>query len=295
MDPASLERPSKDQLRTHVERVAVSRDIFDNQNGLARVQAYIEETLKNLGYTLERQPFVLRHRLLENVIARKNLQAGLPRLMIGAHFDAVPGTPGADDNASGVAVLLEIARILAQDRAVQNTEFVAFNAEEYGMAGSKVLAESYKNKGILLSGMLSLEMVGFTDKTPGSQKIPFFLKPFYPDRGDFLALVGDSSSRALLRKARNAFREASGSQALPVQTLTLPFKGWPVPASRLSDHSAFWDQGYPALLVTDTSFFRNPHYHQISDTPDRLDLEFMAQTASGIAQLAQTLSLVRRP
>jgi hypothetical protein len=134
--------------------------------------------------------------------------------------------------------------------------------------------------------MISLEMVGFTSSVKGSQQLPLFLKPHFPDVGNFLALVGDSKSDALLKKAQAAFKKIDG---LPVEILKLPAKGWLLPAARLSDHSPFWDAGYPALLVTDTSFFRNPHYHQPSDKIETLDLNFLSRVTAGVVELIASL------
>ena len=134
--------------------------------------------------------------------------------------------------------------------------------------------------------MISLEMVGFTAKAKGTQKLPLPLRPFYPDTGDFLALVGDDVSSSLLALARSAFRKVP---RLPVETLTVPLHGWLFPETRLSDHAPFWDAGYPALLVTDTSFFRNPHYHLPSDRLETLDLEFLAKVTEGIVNLARSI------
>jgi len=288
MDTASLEKADVLRLKRHLDQIAVPRDVFRNRESLSAVQNYIESQFKSFGYETRRQPFYLQGQELENILAQKNPGPG-PRIVLGAHFDSVPETPGADDNASGIAVLLETARLLASRKAVQHVDFAAFNAEEYGMAGSQAMAADYKKFGTSLLGMISLEMVGYVDLRPGAQKIPWMLRPFYPDRGDFLALVGNWKSFHLLKIAKRAFLEANETDPLPLQTLALPGKGWMIPACRLSDHSPFWDQGYPALLVTDTSFFRNPHYHKSTDTPETLNLEFMAKTAQGVARLAERL------
>ncbi|HTL47136.1 MAG TPA: M20/M25/M40 family metallo-hydrolase [Verrucomicrobiae bacterium] len=285
METASLALPDKSLLKRHLERVAVPRDVFQNPDGLAAVRDYVESELAQLGYRVTRDPFDLNGAPAQNLIARKAASREGAYFMIGAHFDAVPGTPGADDNASGVAAMLEAARILAPHKASDKIDFVAFDGEEYGMAGSEHLSRALKVQGAALGGMISLEMVGYTSSAPGSQKIPAILKPFYPDTGNFLALVGDLGSIPLLAKAKTAFRATplgkSGARAL-----VLPAKGWVFPACRLSDHSPFWDRGYPALLVTDTSFFRNPHYHLPADNIATLDLDFMASAAEGAARLA---------
>jgi Zn-dependent M28 family amino/carboxypeptidase len=129
--------------------------------------------------------------------------------------------------------------------------------------------------------MISLEMVGYKDSRPGSQKLPVGLSRFYPDRGDFIAVIGNWRSNALLRKFAAGMRQVAG---LPVETLSVPGKGMVIPAVRLSDHAPFWDLGYPALMITDTSFYRNPNYHVGTDTIDTLDIDFMARVCEGVVR-----------
>ena len=129
--------------------------------------------------------------------------------------------------------------------------------------------------------MVSLEMVGYTDPRPGSQKLPAGLSRFYPDRGDFIGVVGNWQSNALLHKFAAGMRQVS---KLHVETLSVPGKGMILPAVRLSDHAPFWDLGYPALMITDTSFYRNPHYHGSTDTIETLDIEFMAKVCEGVVR-----------
>jgi Zn-dependent M28 family amino/carboxypeptidase len=193
----------------------------------------------------------------------------------------VVGTPGADDNASGVAVLLESARILSRAASVSPLLFCAFNLEELNMIGSRAFARKLKASGTRVDAMISLEMVGYTDPRPGSQKLPVGLSGLYPDRGDFIGVVGNWKSNTLLNKFAAGMR---GISKLQVETLSVPGKGMLVPAVRLSDHSPFWDLGYPALMVTDTSFYRNPHYHRSTDTVETLDLDFMAKVCEGVVR-----------
>lgn len=282
-----------DRIQKHLKTIARPRDLFENPKALDEVQKYIEKEFISYGYSLQKDPFRFQELTFENVIARRADASEGPRFIVAAHFDAVPGTYGADDNASGVAALLEAARILAPLEAAHKIDFVAFNGEEYGLVGSTHYVKKYVGAGFPrpsqgagtapLLGMISLEMVGYTSQEKGSQKIPLPLRPFYPDVGNFLALVGDAHSKKLLEKAKAAFQKV---QDLPVETLLLPLKGWIVPETRLSDHAPFWNAGHPALLVTDTSFFRNPHYHLPSDRIETLDLKFLAQVTQGVAQLA---------
>jgi len=200
-------------------------------------------------------------------------------IILGAHFDSVEGTPGADDNASGLAVLLEAARLLSRARLRSELLFCAFNLEELNMIGSTYFAKKLKAAEVKVEAMISLEMIGYTDPRPGSQKYPIGLSWLYPERGDFIGVIGNWYSSSLLRRFTRQMRQVPG---LPVETLSVPGNGGLVPAVRLSDHSPFWDLGYPALMVTDTSFFRNPHYHGPRDTLDTLNLDFMAKVCAGV-------------
>ena len=252
--------------------------------GLRSVESYIKEELQSYGLDLEPDSFFFSGQKSSNWIARlKGFSPSAPRLIIGAHYDAVPGSPGADDNASGMAVLLETARVYAAAQPRwPGVEFAAFNMEEYGMIGSRNYAARLKKEKIEISGMVSLEMVGFASEEKGSQKMPLFLKPFYPEVGNFIGLVANTRSIPLLKKVEKIFRTVG---ELPLETLRLPANGWIFPDARLSDHSSFWDQGYPALLVTDTSFFRNPYYHTEEDTVATLNLDFLCRVAQAAARL----------
>lgn len=277
------------KLKNHLAQICRPRDAFDNPDALAWVQAYLEEAFLSYGYKIQKQAFVFQDQRFENIIASPDFSAGPPELIIGAHFDSVPRTPGADDNGSGVAAMLEAARVLASKKLKRRLYFVGFNLEEYSMIGSSqyvgFLQKQFPDLKKIFLGMISLEMVGFASQKKGSQEMPALLKPFYPDTGNFLALVGEGASEGLLKKAKAAF----SANQLPVEALNVPLKGKLFPEVRLSDHSSFWDAGLPALLVTDTSFFRNPHYHQESDTIDSLDLDFLAKVTEGVIRLAEDL------
>ena len=228
---------------------------------------------------MEKDTFTYWGKSYRNVIGYAGPERDVPLIILGAHFDSVEGSPGADDNASGVAVLLEAARILSTLRLRSQVLFCAFNLEELNMIGSTHFAKKLKAARAKVGAMISLEMVGFTDSRPGGQRYPLGLRWFYPDRGNFIAVVGNWRSGLLLRKFSRMMRRVPG---LPVETLTVLGNGILIPAVRLSDHSPFWDLGYPALLVTDTSFFRNPHYHGRSDSLETLDLDFMARVCQGV-------------
>jgi len=212
-----------------------------------------------------------------------------PRLTVGAHLDSRPDTPGADDNASAVAALLEIARLVTSaelNDGQLELELVAFDLEENGMLGGREHARLARQADIDLRGMISLEMLGYCDHTPGSQSLPRNLVGLYPDTGDFIAVIGNQNSTELIERFRIGAEQTSG---LPIETLQVPSNGEALQATRLSDHSPFWDAGYPALMITDTSFLRNPHYHRPSDTLETLDMDFLHRVTEGCLQAVRHL------
>lgn len=212
-----------------------------------------------------------------------------PRLCVGAHLDSRPDTPGADDNASAVATLLEIARLFDTEEFNDPQlalELVAFDLEECGMLGGAAHARRLREAGVELRGMVSLEMLGYCDHAPDSQQLPRTLVGLYPDTGNFIAVIGNQNSTRLIDGFAGGMRQVDG---LPVETLQVEQNGELLQATRLSDHSPFWDQGFAALMITDTSFMRNPHYHTPTDTPDTLDREFLEAVAEGCWQAVKRL------
>jgi Zn-dependent M28 family amino/carboxypeptidase len=212
-------------------------------------------------------------------VAEKKGRTSSDRIFIvGAHYDTVPGTPGADDNASALAVLLEIARIIQSVSLEGTVRLIAFTLEEYGYVGSSHYVESLKKGNEEILGMISLEMVGFTGPR---QDYPPYLDPkYYPNVGDFIAIVGNERSQKLLEKVCQSFK--THVPDLPLESLMAPGNGKGMEEIRLSDHSTFWDEGFAALLVTDTSFLRNPNYHLPSDKLETLNFEFMQKVATGV-------------
>jgi Zn-dependent M28 family amino/carboxypeptidase len=275
-----------EQLRRTLELIVGERSPFSGRRHLAAVENFIEKELVNYGLKVESDYFSYRGTTFRNVVGRLSAQRSASLIILGAHFDSVPGTPGADDNASGVAVLLEAARLLSRARLRSELLFCGFNLEELNMIGSSYFAKKLKAAGAKIDGMVSLEMVGYTDARPGSQKYPLGLKAFYPDRGDFIGVIGNWNSGSLLRRFARQMRQVRG---LPVETLSVPGNGGLIPAVRLSDHSPFWDAGYPALMITDTSFFRNPHYHGSTDTLETLNLDFMTKICEGVIRAVLAL------
>jgi Zn-dependent M28 family amino/carboxypeptidase len=207
-------------------------------------------------------------------------------MILGAHYDTVPGSPGADDNASAIAVLLEVARNIQKISLGSTLKLIAFGLEEYGYVGSLHYVEGARRRGEEILGMISLEMVGFTG--PRQDYPPYMDPKYYPAVGDFIGIVGNENSKALLEVVRRTFK--TQIPQLPSEFLLVPGNGIGMEEVRLSDHSPFWDQGFPALLVTDTAFLRNPNYHLPSDTMETLDFEFMKKVAVGIYYSAVELT-----
>lgn len=276
----------KERLRRTLVEIVGERNPFSAQGHLAQVESFIEAELGSYGITVESDDFAYRGRTFRNIIGQIGNPGADSLVILGAHFDAVEGAPGADDNGSGVAVLLEAARVLAQVPLHSRVLICAFNLEELNMIGSTHLAEKLRTAGTRVEAMISLEMVGYVDSQPGGQRYPAGLRWFYPDRGDFIGIIGNFKSTSLLRRVAGEMRRVAG---LPVETLTVPGKGELIPAVRLSDHAPFWDAGYPALMITDTAMFRNPHYHTAGDALDTLNVEFMAKVCEGIIRAVRGL------
>jgi Zn-dependent M28 family amino/carboxypeptidase len=268
-----------DQLRGHVQGIHFDRSPYDRYQELEQVAEYIYRNFQTNGLQVTREPFQWEGRQYCNIIAEKRGTISPEKVIIlGAHYDSVPGSPGADDNASAVAVLLEVARYVSAVPRGATVKFIAFTLEEYGYVGSTHHARKVKKEGTKIEGMISLEMVGFTAPT---QNYPSTIDPkYYPSVGDFIGIVGNKRSEALLNKVRASLK--NHIPQLPAEFLTVPGNGEGFEELRLSDHSPFWDQGFPALLVTDTSFLRNPNYHLPTDTIETLDFEFMQKVAVGM-------------
>ena len=287
------ERELAARLRRHVEVLAHTDRNLQHPERLERAARYIEEQLARVGHAPESQRFEslgLEVRNIEVAIPRAT-PAGTPLFVVGAHYDSVPGSPGANDNASGVAVLIEIARLLAAQgpSAGGGVRLVAFANEEppYFMStamGSEAWARRARERGDPVTGMMSLEMLGYYRDEPGTQRYPFPLGFFYPDRADFVAFVGDMASRPLVRRALEAFRAGA---AFPSEGVAAPGI---VPGVTWSDHWSFRQHGYPAIMVTDTAFYRYEHYHLWTDTPEKLDYERMARVTIGLAGTIRALT-----
>ncbi|HKD11783.1 MAG TPA: M28 family peptidase [Thermoanaerobaculia bacterium] len=262
---------------------------FGHPTILARAAAWISEELSRSGATVSEQIFTTNGQTYRNVIARFGPQTR-DVAVVGAHYDTAGELPGADDNASGVAGLIEVARLLEGKHLSRTVELVAFTLEEMpffgtGLQGSAVHARSLAKDGRSVAGMLCLEMIGCFEDAPGSQQFPFPpLRLFYPGRGNFIAVVGNVSGARLVRRVKRAMRRAA---ELPVCSINAP--RW-VPGIDLSDHASYWREGFPAVMVTDTAFYRNDRYHTAGDTPETLDYRCMARVVDGVLRAVLDLA-----
>ena len=280
-------------IKKHINRLAV--DIgprpVTNELSIKKTENYITNYFKNIGLQVQLQQYKYGNYDITNIItgSQENLLSS-KYYVIGAHYDSVPETYGADDNASGIAVLLELARYTMQEKISLPVRFVAFTAEEpptfsTHYQGSKVFVKSaLENKDEIL-GAIILEMVGYTSN---EQAYPLVLKWMgYPSKGNFIGIVGNRKSKKF---GQSIFQSFKKNEQLPVETLFVPLNGRILPDTRLSDHSPFWDAGLPAVMITDTAFFRNPNYHTPKDTFDTLDYFFMAELVKSLLITLKKLS-----
>ena len=278
-----------DNLYQHVEYLSVTigdRHLWKGDS-LSETTDYIESVLQTCGYTVQRHTYSCYGKSVSNLIAEKvGTSEGV--VVIGAHYDTMPGTPGADDNASAVAGLLELARLLKTHRNKKHLIFVAFVNEEapcYGShnMGSMVYAGHLRDQKVSVDVMIALEMIGYFSPEP-IQHYPFpGMSLVYPKTADFIGIVGNFQSSKYVSLLKKGIKQYS---AIDVQSLTAPeyFGG-----INLSDNFSFWHHGYRAVTVTDTSFYRNEHYHQETDTIDTLNFEAMSEVVKGLYYTLATI------
>jgi peptidase M28-like protein len=288
------EAETRDALRRDVETLAVEigERNLERPEALARAADWLASSLALGGRTPSRQRYWVGKAPYENVELEIAARAGGPSppeiVVVGAHYDSAPGSPGADDNASGVAAMLALARSFAGRPHARALRFVGFANEEppYFQSehmGSLVYARRCRERGERVAAMLSLETMGYYAGDAGTQRYPFPVSIVYPSRGDFLGFVGDYGSRALAREAIAAFR---GAATLPSEGAALPAD---MPGVGWSDHWSFWQVGYPAVMVTDTAPFRYPHYHTSADLPRALNYERLARAVTGLERVVERL------
>ncbi|HEY0469410.1 MAG TPA: M20/M25/M40 family metallo-hydrolase [Polyangiaceae bacterium] len=282
-----------DRLREHVLRLeAIGTRHLRRAGSLAAARGYLAERLSPLEMapgTVQYEDVAADVGHAQNLIFEVSGGQHANIVVVGAHYDTTDAGPGANDNGSGVAVTLELAKRLAQTPAPGRVRFVFFVNEEApyfktAAMGSKVHADHSRQRGDSIVAMLSLETIGYYSREPDSQHYPFPIGLFYPSRGNFLGFVGDLAARPLVRAAIGAFRRAepfpSEGAALPA---TFPGIDW-------SDHWSFRRVGYPAIMLTDTALYRDPHYHQPSDTHEHLDYRALAQVTRGIEAVVRELA-----
>lgn len=274
-------------LRQHVTALVSVKPArhAGNVASLDKAADYIRSQWTTMGYKTKDQVFKIGSKTYRNVQTFAGPEAG-PRIVIGAHYDVCGNQPGADDNASGVAGLLELSRLIKtlKPKLKYRIDLVAYTLEEpphFGthQMGSAVHAAELKRSGVDIIAMISLEMIGYFSNTPGSQEYPIgLLSLWYPTVGNFIAVVGNqtSSGRRLTQQIRQGMVSAS---SLPVFSLNGPSG---LTGIDFSDHRNYWAQGFPAVMVTDTAFFRNKNYHQPTDTIDTLQFDKMSQVVKGV-------------
>lgn len=246
--------------------------------------SYIEDQMRSFGFEVQSERYEAGGVPVRNLVAQCSAHAS-STVILGAHYDTVPTTPGADDNASAVAVLLETMRSLASTKTRHAMRFVAFACEEPPYfwtqeMGSQVHARGCRERGDRIAGMVCLEMLGYFAPEQDQlypDAVPRLARTLLPSKSNFLVSVGSLQSLALIWRFRCGFKKATQLKLLSV--------GLPqvIPEIGLSDHRSFWQEGFPALMLTDTSYFRNPHYHKPSDTPDTLDYDSLTEVALGVA------------
>ena len=277
-------------LRRHVAAIASREHNLWHRPALEEAAQYIERTLAGTGYAVARQPLTTELGEVRNIeVEVPGAERAQEIVLIGAHYDSIIGAVGANDNGSGVAAVLELARLSAGAKPTRTLRFVAFVNEEPPFfysdeMGSRHYARRSKERGERIVAMLSLETIGYYSDPPGSQRYPFPLGFFYPSTGNFIAFVSNLSSRALLHEAIASFRRHAGfaSEAAAAPAF-LPGVDW-------SDQRSFWKEGYPALMVTDTALYRYPHYHTLQDTPDKVDYENLSRVLTGLHKMLGELA-----
>ncbi len=289
---SSEELALAERLERDVRHLALAigpRDLW-NPGAREAAASWIEAELAAAGHAVEREPYFVGAGVHVNVVAQVPGGARAEELvLLGAHYDTAPGTPGANDNASGVAALLALARLLEGRTLSRSLRLVFFDTEEppsFGGPdmGSRHHARGVRARGEALVAMLSLETLGYYDDAPGSQRYPPLVGALYPPRGDFVAAVGDLRSAALVRRVVETFR---GAVAFPCEGGALPAF---LPGVGWSDHSSFWAEGFSAVMWTDTAPFRDAAYHTAGDLPERLDYRRLARVVLGLLAVTEELA-----
>lgn len=278
-----------DDFTTHLAALARERHPHTAPVSLRETASYLSQQFTRHGLAVSRHRFDAWGDSYDNIVgttaAANNTAAPL---ILAAHYDTVIGSPGADDNASALAVLLDVACQLKQTALTRPVQFIAFCLEEADLLGSRAYVAHLIKTGQSVHGAIVLECVGYASDQEGSQKIPPGIPVAVPSVGNFLALIGNQASAPL-----TAMLSRIMAPIIPIVPLTVPGNGEQLPDTRRSDHTAFWEQGFSAVMVTDTANFRNPHYHRASDTVDTLNLHFLRVVADAVT--AAVLALAAMP
>jgi Zn-dependent M28 family amino/carboxypeptidase len=289
----AAEKALASQLSKDVEALAgrIGPRNYAEYVQLLEAADYIEARFREAGYSeIFRENYVVAGKIFTNLsveIRGKSMPDEI--VIVGGHYDSVVGSPGANDNASGTAAVLALARLFARSAPTRTLRFVAFTNEEpphfqSQQMGSRVSARNCRSRGENVVAMLCLETIGFYSDAEGSQNYPPPFSLFYPSTGNFIGFVGNVGSGELVRRAIRIFRERT---PFPSEGAALP--GF-IPGVSWSDHWSFWEEGYPAIMVTDTALFRYPHYHATTDTPDKIDYLRCARVVHGLREVVAELS-----
>lgn len=273
----------EENLKVHVEQIAgkIGERNFAKHEKLEEAANYIIHEFDKYGYKCEIQEYRIEKRSYKNIIVSL-IGAEEPDkvIIVGAHYDSVLGSPGADDNASGIAGLLELARLIVKEEPAKTIKFIAFTNEEPPFfktkeMGSMVYAKNAKERRERIEAMMCLEMIGYFRYEEDSQTYPFPLNLFYPDKGDFIAVVGDIASKGLVNKITSTFK---GYSDFPIESIAA---FGIVPGIDFSDHASFLRHGYRGVMITDTAFYRNLNYHRHTDLPDTLNYQDLTKVVKG--------------
>lgn len=274
-----------DEFTTHLAALARERHPDTSPVALRETAIYLSQQFIRLGLEVSAHRFEVWEQTYENVIGTKPAHNSAAPLILAAHYDTVMGSPGADDNASSLAVLIEVARRLQRTPLARPVQFVAFCLEEEDLLGSRAYVAHLAKTGQSLYGAIVLECVGYASEQEGSQRTPPGIPVAVPSVGNFLALIGNQASAQLTTTLTQAM-----APMIPVVPLIVPGNGEQLPDTRRSDHTAFWEQGFAAVMVTDTANFRNPHYHRSTDTIDTLNLKFLTSVADAVTNAVLALA-----
>ncbi len=271
-------------LKNHV--IKLSNEIGERNyiyyDSLNKAADYIIEEFKEYGYIPQMQSYNIGDRIYKNIIAAKTGNIKPQEIVIiGAHYDSVVGSPGGNDNGSGVSALLELSRLCFKSDTARTIKFIAFVNEEppfylSGDMGSRIYARDAKKRGEDIKAMISLETIGYYSEHPNSQSYPLFYSFFYPDKANFIAIVGNFKSRRLVKRIKDAFKRNS---AFNIESAVAPEI---VPGVNFSDHDSFWRYGYQACMITDTAFYRYPYYHTQEDTYEKIVYDKFAEVVKGL-------------